>query len=477
MNQVANQLNILGGNIRQGFAQQGRNREAMAALGLKEQQVDADIAHRKLQEPALRLGGMKAQQEIDDLNAPVSVWDLTPNGDLDSLRHATWQPNPQKVQAGEREDEPSVLDKVQHMIGARLDTDENSDTYRRLVKNDGKVMTRGEFQKYAPQVAELFVFNMDPVRSLRDRGEKIELVAMAGGGGNDQLNAEHQQIQAVLNSPAEQMKQWEKFRSFVSRFSGAEAEKATARADRKIARLEGQISKADDRAHQKGVRKEQREYQEGVRADDQRFRRQLQQDGWDHQKALREEERTYQKSIRNDERTYNDKIRKEGWEREDDLRTGPAIKAFIPLEDDPSKAKGYLAVDGSIVEFNEPIAISGMGPKPLKGTPLRQTIYDPMGNPLKTQEQLFTAFKEYGRKYNEDWGKNYHETMTPENLNALGFRLTPEAKEKPDASDGHSVRLPVSEENPPAPDARKGRDGRWYRPDGNGGWLVLGNQQ
>jgi len=281
----AQQINYLGETLRRGFAARGQNQESMARLGLAEKQLDADLADRAIQRPVAELGALRAQRELDSQNAPLSVWDVIPNADLNSLEHATgiegvdWgkgdggqgqpmtatatpvaavsgpgqgqgqgQGDPAKAPARR----PSLLDRTHEMIGATLDTNPASKTYRRYVKPDGSVMTRGEFAPLAPRVAEMYFLNFDPVRGLKAQGEKLQAVEAAGGENASQARAGRERIEAALADPAAQLQMYEAYRRHIEQFSGPEVERALERTDRKIAVLTGQIEKTGERAYQEG---------------------------------------------------------------------------------------------------------------------------------------------------------------------------------------------------------------------------------
>lgn len=480
MNQVANQLNILGGNIRQGFAQQGKNREAMAILGLKEKQVDADIAHRKLQEPAMRFGGMKAQQEIDALNEPLSGWDLVPNNDMNSFEQGMWELSPEKAAERGEEPRPSLFNRTLQMMGASYDTDENSPTYKRVVKN-GKVMSKGDFQQYAPRVAEMYFIEMDPRRVLRNQ---MEMYSLAGMSGSAAAEGKRRELEAQLNDPKVLLPMYEKKRDYLSQYSGPGISREMARLDRKISGYRDEISKAEERAYQGQLRDEDRKYQKGVRKEDREFRRQMQQDDWEHQDGVREDTQEHQLEAMNQQQ-----------DRIDGRQAAPAIKSYVIDPKHPGKATGYIDAEGTVKLFKEPIAIAGLS-TPVKGTPLALPVLDPLGNKLETQEQLYEAYKQYGKKGNDESGRVYLPAMSDATLREAGFKFgkqpvqpapqpggadagaaevaSPPAVPRPggDTPGSHTMRLPMPEEAPPVPGAVRRGDGTWWVHQ-NGVWNAV----
>ena len=240
---VADQINRIGDNLYGGFRALGQDREEKARLGLAGAKIDADLAERALGLPQKKLGAMQAKQELDALNAPLSVWDVTPNNDTNSLEHAVWS----------KDGEPSLMDRTQDLIGARLDTQKGSPTRGRFLKGDGTPMTRGEFQRFAPQVAGMYLLNTDPMRVLRAQDEKLEGVVLAGGAGADKAQAMRGKIQGIQSDPSKQLAMYQNYRDYVSRFNGPDAKKAVERMDKKIKRLQGLVDKASDRQAQRGL--------------------------------------------------------------------------------------------------------------------------------------------------------------------------------------------------------------------------------
>lgn len=250
---VADQINRIGDNLYGGFRALGQDREEKARLGLAGAKIDADLAERALGLPQKKLGAMQAKQELDALNAPLSVWDVTPNGDTNSLEHAIHEP---------KDGGPTLISRTQDIIGARLDTNKESPTYKQFIKGDGRAMTRGEFQRFAPQVAGMYLMDTDPMRVMRAQDEKLEGVVLAGGAGADRAQAMRAEIQGIRSDPAKQLAMYQRYRDFVSRFNGPDAKRAVERADKKIERLQGMVDKADERAYQRGVRAEDMAWKE-----------------------------------------------------------------------------------------------------------------------------------------------------------------------------------------------------------------------
>ncbi|MBU1003034.1 MAG: hypothetical protein KKE73_10985 [Proteobacteria bacterium] len=253
MSSVADQYNRIGNTVERAFGALGRDRANRAEMGLAEKRLDADMAERALGMPAKQLGAVKAKQELEYLNAPLSVWDAIPNADTHSLEHATWE----KEGRG-----PNLLDQTQQLIGAKLDTNPKSQTFKRFVKPDGTVMTRGEFSRHAPDVSAMYFLSTDPVRAMRMQDEKLQEVELMGGAGADRARAQRAQIQPYLSDPATQLQMLRSYRDNISRFDGnPQVEKALKRADRKIELLQKQLEKHEDRNFQRGMKAEDREWQ------------------------------------------------------------------------------------------------------------------------------------------------------------------------------------------------------------------------
>jgi len=259
----------------------------MARIGLAEKQLDADLSDRALQRPALQLGALAAKKELDAQNAPLSAWDAIPNGDLNSLEHALWtrdadetaatgrttgltgyeadydaggQKMPTTADPGMAKAEPSLFDRTQELLGARLDTDPRSKTYRRFVRGDGSFVTKGEFSQYAPQVAGMYFLDTDPKRALKAQDERLGEIEAAGGEGAAQAREKRARIAAVMDSPEEQLKMYRAHRDYISQFSGSDVERAAARLDRKIAVLEKQAETAGERAWEE--KRDEKKYQQ-----------------------------------------------------------------------------------------------------------------------------------------------------------------------------------------------------------------------
>lgn len=250
----------------QGLGAIGKNQLATEELGLRRSMAENQLAQQQ-EERGLRMPGLKVQSErdrakLERMNQDLTMGHLTGGGDIRALGHWT----------SVSESDPSKLtltEKFSQLMGARYDTDKESQTFGKFVRDDGTPLKVKDLEPKWREVSELILSNTDPDHLLADQLERYadKEKYMKAQGLNDNhpqtiaLRKNIDRAKFLSENDEGKIAVYKRHRDLLSKFDNDDAR-------REVAALDAKIAKIEEHGYQERKTKEEHAFRAGESAKD-----------------------------------------------------------------------------------------------------------------------------------------------------------------------------------------------------------------